>query len=175
MIMGVSVITLGAARGHGLSVDSTTLEQVRDCAATYKGGVKVKVDHSGGAGDIAGFLTGFRVEGQKLLADLQLLAASPHRAYVLELASKIPDTFGLSINFSGVPEVRDGKRFARCAEIYSVDLVDEPAAGMTEGWREPPPLPPPPPPPPPLPPLPPPRPLLGASPTSRCHWAKSAK
>ncbi len=141
MIHGVSVITLGAARGHGLSIDSTTLEQVRDCAATYKGGVKVKVDHDGGAGDIAGFLTGFRVEGQKLLADLQLLAASPHRAYVLELASKIPDTFGLSINFSGVPEVRDGKRFARCAEIYSVDLVDEPAANpsglFSEGGDQP--------------------------------------
>lgn len=140
-ILGVSVITLGTARGHGLFIDSTTLEQVRDCAATYKGGVKVKVDHDGGAGDIAGFLTNFRIEGQKLLADLQLLATSPHRAYVLELAAKIPDTFGLSINFSGVPEVRDGKRFARCAEIYSVDLVDEPAANpsglFSEGGDQP--------------------------------------
>jgi hypothetical protein len=86
------------------------------------------MSHAGDAGDIIGYLTGFRIEGDKLLADLHLLKTSPHRAYVMELAQTIPDTFGLSISFSGPVEDKDGTKFARCVEIYSADLVAEPAA-----------------------------------------------
>lgn len=128
VIRGVSVITEGEAKGHGMAIDRTTLEQVRTCALSYKGGLKVKMTHAGDAGDIVGFLTDFRIDGAKLLADLHLLESSPHRAYILELAAKIPDTFGLSISFSGPVEKRDDISFARCVEIYSADLVAEPAA-----------------------------------------------
>lgn len=128
IVRGVSVITIGDAKGHGLQVDETTLAQVQECAGSYQGGLKVKMEHKGGAGDIVGYLTNFRREGTQLLADLHLLKSSPHRAYILEIAETIPDTFGLSISFSGPVEDKDGVRFARCIEIYSADLVAEPAA-----------------------------------------------
>lgn len=135
VIRGVSVITEGPALGHGMEVDATTLAQVKACAETYAGGLKVKIStqrgHLGDVAEIVGYLTGFRIEGAKLLADLHLLETSPHRAYILELAAKIPDTFGLSISFSGPVERVDEVDFARCVEIYSADLVAEPAANPT--------------------------------------------
>ena len=44
-ITGVSVITVGEARGHGMQVDEQTLLQVKEAAETYSGGLKVKTDH----------------------------------------------------------------------------------------------------------------------------------
>jgi len=130
VIRGVSLITEGPALGHGVMVDGKTLEQVKAAAEQYSGGLKVKLDHSGGAGDIIGYVDALRIEGKKLLGDLHLLENSPHRGYVLEIAEKIPDTFGLSIAFSGPVEMGEDKRtiLQRCTEIYSVDLVSEPAA-----------------------------------------------
>mgnify|MGYP003655054714 CR=1 FL=1 len=134
VIRGVSLITEGPALGHGVQVDSTTLEQVKSAASTYSGGLKVKLDHSGGAGGGAGgFIDNLRIEGSKLLGDLNLLENSPHRDYILEIASKIPDTFGLSIAFAGPSELAQDKKtiLQRCSEIYSVDIVSEPAANPT--------------------------------------------
>ena len=130
IIRGVSLISEGPAFGHGVQIDGRTLEQVKEAASQYEGGLKVKLDHSGGAGDIIGYVENLRIEGSKLLGDLNLLEKSPHRDYVLEIAQKIPDTFGLSIAFSGPTELAADKRtvLQRCSEIYSVDLVSEPAA-----------------------------------------------
>jgi len=130
IIRGVSLITEGPALGHGVMVDAETIAQVKAAADKYEGGLKVKLDHSGGAGDIIGYIDALRIDGRKLLGDLHLLENSPHREYVLEIAEKIPDTFGLSIAFSGPVEVGSDKRtmLQRCTEIYSVDLVSEPAA-----------------------------------------------
>lgn len=127
-IRGVSVITEGPALGHGLMVDSTTVQQIKKCAEEYAGGLKVLMNHGAGADGIVGYLNGFRIDGKQLRADLNLLKSAPHRAYVIELAQTIPDTFGLSVAFSGVSEVKDGKAFARCTEIFSCDLVSSPAA-----------------------------------------------
>jgi hypothetical protein len=127
-ISGVAVITKGPALGHGMLVDDVTLAGVVAQANTYEGGMKVKLDHTNSAGAIVGFLRNFRIEGDTVRADLTLLKSSPHRGYVLELAATIPDTFGLSIAFSGVDEEISGQRYARCDEIYSADLVSEPAA-----------------------------------------------
>lgn len=130
IIRGVSLITVGPALGHGVAIDRKTLEQVKTAAELYTGGLKVKLDHSGGAGDIIGYIDTMRIEGDKLLGDLHLLQSSPHRTYILEIAQRIPDTFGLSIAFSGPSEVGADKKtiLQRCSEIYSVDLVSEPAA-----------------------------------------------
>jgi hypothetical protein len=130
VIRGVSLITKGPALGHGVMIDEKTLEQVKKAAEQYSGGLKVKLDHSGGAGDIVGYIDALRIDGDKLLGDLHLLQSSPHRSYILEIAQRIPDTFGLSIAFSGPSEKSaDGlKTLQRCSEIYSVDLVSEPAA-----------------------------------------------
>jgi hypothetical protein len=128
IIRGVSLITEGPALGHGVFIDARTIEQVKAAAEAYSGGLKVKMDHAGGAGDIIGFIDNLRVSGAKLLGDLHLLETSEHRAYVLEIAQRIPDTFGLSLAFSGVAEEVDKRMMQRCTEIYSCDLVSEPAA-----------------------------------------------
>jgi hypothetical protein len=128
IVHGVAVITEGPALGHGMFVDQTTLSQVMEQAKTYTGGLKVKLDHNASASEIVGYLTGFRVEGTTVRADLHLLRSSPRREYILELAETIPDTFGLSIAFSGTDEKIGENWFARCAEIYSADIVSEPAA-----------------------------------------------
>jgi len=130
VIRGVSLISEGPALGHGVMIDRRTLEQVKAAAEQYAGGLKVKLDHNSSAGDIIGYVSELRIEGTKLLGDLHLLQNSPHRAYVLEIAEKIPDTFGLSIAFSGPSELGADKKtvLQRCSEIYSVDLVSEPAA-----------------------------------------------
>lgn len=132
IIRGVSLITEGPALGHGVMVDAKTLEQVKAAAEQYDGGLKVKLDHNSGAGDIVGYIDNLSIDGPKLIGDLHLLENSPHRAYILEIASKIPDTFGLSIAFSGPSEMGSDKTILqRCSEIYSVDIVSEPAANPT--------------------------------------------
>ena len=129
-IRGVSVITRGPALGRGMMVDAVTLAQIKACAESYPQGLKVKMSHGGDIGDIVGMLTAFRIsgDGDKLVADFTLLEATQHRNYVLELALKMPGSFGMSVAFSGIPEEINGVRYARCAEIYSCDLVGEPAA-----------------------------------------------
>jgi hypothetical protein len=131
IIEGVSVISVGEAKGHGLFVDAQTLREVKACAETYAGGVKVNLDHGAGIRDIVGFCDNFRIIGEKLVADLNLLQNAERREYVLEIAEKLPDTFGISIAFSGPVREIDGKRFASCEELYSADLVQTPAANPT--------------------------------------------
>lgn len=128
VIRGVAVITKGPALGHGMYVDDTTLQQVVEQAKTYAGGLKVKLDHTNSASEIVGYLREFRIDGESVRADLYLLRSSPRREYILELAETIPDTFGLSIAFSGSDEKLGENWFARCSEIYSADIVSEPAA-----------------------------------------------
>jgi hypothetical protein len=135
VIRGVAVITEGPARGHfdwetgkPLHADAETLREVMECAKTYAGGLKVKMNHGSGVGDIVGRLDNFRIEGTVLRADFMALATSAQRGYIFEIAQTMPDAFGLSISFSGKPKVGDKLAFARCAEIYSADFVDEPAA-----------------------------------------------
>jgi len=131
IIEGVSIISVGEAKGHGLFVDAITLQEVKACAESYAGGVKVNLDHGAGIKDIVGFCDNFRIIGDKLVADLNLLENAEKRAYVLEIAEKLPDTFGISIAFSGPVRDISGKRFASCTELYSADLVQTPAANPT--------------------------------------------
>lgn len=128
IIRGVSVITVGEAKGHGVFADKTTLSTVKAAADQFSAGVKVKINHRTGVEAIVGFLKNFRIEGDQLRADLHLLRTAPDFARILELAATIPDTFGLSISFSGTREKIGDQEFARCTELYSVDIVDEPAA-----------------------------------------------
>jgi hypothetical protein len=132
VIAGVSVITVGEAKGHGMVIDASTLEQVKSAAETYAGGLKVKTDHYTGFDNIVGALKNFIIDGDQLRADLYLLKNHDATPRILEMAELMPDTFGLSISFSGDHEEDSrGTVFARCAEIYSADLVDTPAANPT--------------------------------------------
>lgn len=130
IIKGVSVVTIGDAEGHGLKIDPVTLGQVKT-AAEANASVQVKIDHWSGFEGIVGTLQGFSIDGDRLRADLHLLDNHPARARVLEMAEKMPGGFGLSIVFLGEPETINGTAFARCSELFSVDLVDRPAANPT--------------------------------------------
>ena len=130
-IKNVSVITVGEARGHGMQIDAQTLLQVKAAAETYAGGLKVKTDHYTGFNEIVGALKNFTIDGEQLRADLFLLKNHDATARIIEMAELMPDTFGLSISFSGEHEESGETVLARCSEIYSADLVDTPAANPT--------------------------------------------
>lgn len=140
ILRGVSIITEGEAKGHGMLVDSTTLEQVKACIDAFGAdGVKVKVDHWSGFDGIVGTVKDCVIDGPQLRGDLYLLSTHEATPQILEMATSMPSQFGLSIAFSGAPEEKvvevDGTPvsacYARCEELYSVDLVDQPAANPT--------------------------------------------
>jgi hypothetical protein len=135
IIHGCAVASIGEARGHNLWLDKKTLAQLKAAGDYYKNGVKVKVDHGSGVMATIGHLKGFRIEGDVLRGDLHVLKTAGERDKLFEMAEKIPDTFGLSVSFSGEDEtVKDDagavKKFARCDDkaFYSIDLVTEAAA-----------------------------------------------
>lgn len=128
VIKNVSVMTKGPARGHDLIIDDTTLEQVLKAANEFQNGVKVKVDHGGGVFSIVGSVRNFRIEGEKLKADLHLLKTAEKAAHIVELARELPDTFGMSVSIHGQHEAIDGETYARCSRIRSCDIVTDPAA-----------------------------------------------
>ncbi len=136
VIKGVSVIAKGEAQGHGMFIDGTTLEQIETAASKFSGGLKVRFNHPVKGKDAsvlstAGVLKNFRRDGDCLRADLHLLKTESDTPKILEMATLMPESFGLSVVFSGKDEEKDGKKFARCTEIYACDLVDDPAANPT--------------------------------------------
>ena len=138
VLRGVSVITEGEAKGHGMIVDGITLDQVKSCAETYTDGLRVKMDHYTGIDAMVGVLRDFVIDGPQLRADLHLIKSHEDFEKLLEMAETMPGSFGLSISFSGesdrIPVSGvEGMLIeaARCMEIYSADIVDQPAANPT--------------------------------------------
>jgi len=126
-IKSVSILTAGEAKGHDLLIDQTSLLQALAVAQSMG---RIKVTNGHGVKqvmDILGYVENFQIKGDRLVGDLTLLD-SDKAAYVANLATVIPDQFGLSLTFSGVPEDKDGSRFARVTEIYDVSVVVQPAA-----------------------------------------------
>ncbi len=138
IIYGVSLCSVGEAKGHDLLCDNTTLEQLRDCAKEYKSGLRVRFNpntFSHSEGTMPGFIPAdtIKIKGDQLLGDLHTYKNAPRDAveFLYELAERSPDLFGLSVEFSGVPEEKGEERFARCDEILAAQVVDLPAANPT--------------------------------------------
>jgi len=136
VIKGVSICSIGEAKGHNKSCDRTTLEQLRECAREYDGGLRVRFNPNTFAhteATLIGFIPNesMRMRGNRLVGDLHVYEHAPHTDYLYELAEKSPDLFGLSVEFSGVDEEKDGETFARCNEILAATIVDLPAANPT--------------------------------------------
>lgn len=128
---GISVITAGPALGHDMMIDAETLNQVQLLGEASEP-VKVLADHSNQIDRIIGMLYGFRIDGNRVRADLELLSNHPDVEYFSELIQKLPDQIGFSISFSGIPEEDDnGMRLARVNDLLSVDLVTEAAANAS--------------------------------------------
>ena len=128
IIRRVSVLTEGEAKGHPFAIDSTTLSQIKSQAEKHSDGLRVKVNHGSGVDAIAGVLKNFLIEGKQLYADLHLLKTGGLYAKLMEMAQKIPGAFGLSVSFENVPEKVGEEMFARSKDLYSCDMVDQPAA-----------------------------------------------
>lgn len=138
LIAGVAVIQLGEAKGHGVLIDDTMLDQTVTAGAAASRGIKARFTHPGmcsdGLGTLIGHYTNFRRDGGTVRADLQLSETAKKTpngdlySYVLDLADKEPARFGNSIVFSGIP-VWKTKR----GEIP----VNDQSLSSREGYRKP--------------------------------------
>jgi hypothetical protein len=131
---GISVATIGPALGHEMFVDDVTLLQAEQ-AGQDGSPVKVFVDHDESIDSLIGFLSNFRIEEDQLRADLGLIESHPQSAFYAEILTKAPNRVGFSMTFSGKPEEIGTKRFARVANLVSVDLVSRPAANANGVFR----------------------------------------
>ena len=142
VIHGVGMITVGPVIGHEdfttgqpLCVDELTIQQVLAAAQQYRTGLKVKADHGSGVMDVIGYLNDYFIDtsgpSPVLRADLHVLDSEPNKAKIFEMANTMPDCFGLSVSFTGEDEIVGGQICTRCEEIFSCDLVTEPAACPT--------------------------------------------
>jgi hypothetical protein len=135
VIYGVSVITAGEAQGvnKGTFIDETTIAQIATVGNASPDGIPVKLsmqaEHDGSVGQYVARLINFRRDGHQCRADLELLSACPkEKEFVLELAQKMPSRFGLSVSMPNNHKKINGKTFLRCDELFTVDLVESPAA-----------------------------------------------
>ena len=125
-LSNVSILTIGEAKGHSLLIDQKSLEQALEVAQSMKR-IKVTMGHGAEVSGILGYIDGFRIDGERLMGDLTLFNTNEAQ-FVQHLAQVLPEGFGLSLTFSGVPEEIAGDRFARVSEIYDISVVSSPAA-----------------------------------------------
>jgi hypothetical protein len=112
VIFGVSCAQAVEALGHGMILDTKTLDQLVELGNGAKGGrgVKSRYTHPGlssdGMGKYLGRLRNWRRVGDRALADLHLsemASKSPDGdlgSYVLGMAQEDPESFGLSVSIS---------------------------------------------------------------------------
>ena len=122
----VSILTVGEAKGHDLLIDQTSLEQALAVAQTMKR-IKVTMGHGAQVDGILGYIDSFVIKGDRLMGDLTLFSTTQAQ-FVQHLAKELPEGFGLSLTFSGVPAEVGGSRYARVSEIYDISVVSSPAA-----------------------------------------------
>lgn len=156
-IEGVSLITVGEAKGHGMAVDLKTLSSIFELT---KGKVVKAFWTHGQAysgdrlGEEVGLFSGFHIVGTQLKARFTVLESfkknfAERFDYLFEMAEKAPDSWGVSLSFEGfavwvldtgeeVPA--DGDRpgnavgefpFVRITRILSADFVGDPAANAS--------------------------------------------
>ena len=128
VVHGVSLITGNMeAEGHDLTVDSTTTTQLHKLAKDNEQ-VPVYLDHGSGIKELNGYLSNFRMDGNKLRGDWYLLHSHKETEVMLERADRQPKTFGLSVAFKGKGvKVLGGKKAARADKLLSADIVPRPA------------------------------------------------
>src|SRR6187401_3327471 len=90
VIHGVSLITGDCvAEGYDLTVDNTTVTQLHELAKT-RGKVPVNLDHGSGIASTCGYISEFRLDGNKLRGDWHLLKSHDETIKMLERAEVMP-------------------------------------------------------------------------------------
>ena len=151
-MLGVSLISVGEASGHGLYVDDDSLQGIVELLEEQK--LPAYITHSGALFEDrltreVGMFSNFRIEEDRLIADFQAFDSfmeDDSRTFnrLFEMAEKMPEKFGLSIVFSAASvwatpdgdvdtlEKPDNALFdfpsIRAEEVTSADFVDTPAA-----------------------------------------------
>lgn len=163
IIRGVRVITKGECRGHSflgepMIVDDQTIEEVVTAALDFKDGVPVKLAHGTDIEELVGSIRDIVADGDCARGDLYLLKSHESYATIIEMAETMPSNFGISISFMNAPEPVKGADMepdgdeddadeslrnlvgddivayaARVCELYSADLVANPATGEGNG------------------------------------------
>ena len=170
IIFGVAVNTEGEALGHGVHLERSFVEDITAHGNISPKGLKARFGHpnmsSTAIGTYIGRYKNFRTEetssGQAISrADLHLSLSAQKApqgnlySYILEMADKEPDMFGLSIVFSHKSlyyyndqgereEGRGSKTFVElgkpddpdCGKLHACDVVDEPAANPSGLFSE---------------------------------------
>ena len=143
VLYGVKIIELGDINdSRPYFVDEETLQQVVDLGNRAPKGVKVRythVEHEDAMGSHLGRASNFRIEDRSVRADITFAKsafASPKgnlAGYVMTLAEEDSESLGMSV--AGMldanrmsDESEDGMMPLRFYELYSADVVAEPAA-----------------------------------------------
>lgn len=141
VISGVKI--LGRESRNGREYSEPAMHQ----AAKLYEGMRVNIDHPDrkdpgaerGLAERFGLLKNVRVEGDGAYGDLHYLESHPLAGMVLEMAERMPESFGLSHNAQGKEAKTRGKRVVESVEsVRSVDIVGEPAttAGLFESQEK---------------------------------------
>lgn len=154
IIYGVAVMTKGFVKDErGWEIDDITLDQVVSSGNAHKFGMKSRFGHPNMSGTALGTFLGraknFRIDNDVARADLYLSDTASKTpdgdlaTYVMDMAEKEPDMFGISIvvkqeeleyrrNSDGTREKdKFGKELPallRVKSLSAVDIVDSPAA-----------------------------------------------
>lgn len=159
VVRGVSIITRGEALGHQMWVDAAFLQATADSINARSEGLKARFTHPGmssdGLGSYLGKVDSARVDGNKVVADLNFAEASTKTPdgnladYVMTLAETSPEDFGVSIVFdvnedamealtaentsngrfiSPDEDNKNNYTHARMSSLRAADVVDSPAA-----------------------------------------------
>jgi len=117
VIHNVAVISGGEALGHGMWIDSETLDQVNEAGQAADTGIKARFTHPGmssdGLGRALGRVKNMKRWGDKVVGDLHFFE-SAHKTpegdlaeYVMLLTTEDPSAAGLSIVFEADEQLQD--------------------------------------------------------------------
>jgi len=132
ILKGVVICEVGEAKGHGFYLGSRFLEQV--VLIGNRKQIKVRVDHpeegkSGKVLSIVGQAFNFRIDGEKVRADIRLFDV-PAKKIIQQLAKQASNLFGMSLDFTGKigKKLKNGLDEVFCKDLDAVDFVESPAA-----------------------------------------------
>jgi len=146
VINGIAVVTKGVTKDSRGEFDDISLNSVVELGNKVKTGVKSRFGHpnmsSTALGTFLGRVRNFRRDGDIVRADLHIDKTAFETpdgdlaGYVLNLAESDPEMFGASMVIYWDEEKREGldangnelPPFIRVTNLFSVDVVDDPAA-----------------------------------------------
>lgn len=107
-----------------MHMDAESLSSALAAAKEGGGRLRVRSDHVDSLAARGGYADNFRIEGNKLLADIHLFDAYAHRDIVMDVVEQTPELIGLSMDFGFQMELKDNMALVRVTTLNAVDIVD---------------------------------------------------